>query len=79
MTLVWLRHSFGTIVEVGAGAITLFRVLQEIKTPFVYAGGDQKDALPADVRALLDEAEETGLAIAPNWLDQIGVLSHPVC
>jgi len=71
-------YSFGTVVDAGFGLTTLFTYLAESDMPFVYAGANQKDELPGEVKPLLEGAERDGRAIAPHWLDQIGVLSHPV-
>ncbi|CAD6590946.1 MAG: hypothetical protein TREMPRED_005929, partial [Tremellales sp. Tagirdzhanova-0007] len=69
--------SFGTIFDAGAGVTTLVGYLNETKTPFVFAGGKQKEYLPQAVQGLLAKAEEAGLGIAPDWVDQIGLLRHP--
>ncbi len=74
--LILFFDSFGTIVEAGSGLITLFNYLAEAKLPFIYAGGNQIDALPKEARAALESTEKDGRAIAPDWLDQIGLLSH---
>ena len=66
------------MVDAGAGVTTLIGYLNETKTPFVFAGGNQKKSLPQAVQGLLGEAEEAELGIAPDWLDQVGLLQHPV-
>ncbi|KAK4688049.1 hypothetical protein P7C73_g2080, partial [Tremellales sp. Uapishka_1] len=69
--------SFGTIVDAGEGFPVLFQYLKDQKLPFLYAGGSQKDSLPEDIQALLLQAEQDGWGLAPNWVNQINVLSHP--
>ena len=65
-------------MEAGPRLPVLFQYLKESKTPFIYACGNQKEALDDKVKTTLAEAEQGGFAIAPNWVDQIGVLAHPV-
>lgn len=72
------QGSFGTVVDGGENIIALFDYLAESKTPFIYAYGYQKELLPGHIVEILDEAEKDGRGLAPNWVDQLGVLAHPV-
>ncbi|WVQ78390.1 hypothetical protein IAT38_000476 [Cryptococcus sp. DSM 104549] len=68
--------SFGTIVNAGFGLPTIFDYLEESKTPYIYACGKQKESLPQHVKDTLAKSEAEGICIAPDWVDQVGVLSH---
>lgn len=70
--------SFGTLVDAGHGADVLFEELAAKKVPFVLAGGGQKSSFPESTRKLIQAAEEEGRAVAPDWVDVVAVLAHPV-
>ena len=70
--------SFGTLMDGGHGADVLFAYLAELKIPYVFAGGGQSSNLPQTTQVLVDTAELEGHAVAPEWLNQVGVLNHPV-
>ena len=65
-------------MDAGNGVDVLFELLQALKNPFILAGGNQLSALPEKARSLLVAAEKSGQALAPEWLDQVAVLKHPV-
>ncbi|WWC60992.1 uncharacterized protein I303_103569 [Kwoniella dejecticola CBS 10117] len=69
--------SFGTIVNAGPTLPALFDLLEETKTPYIYACGKQKNSLPQHIKDTLDLSEKEGICVAPDWVDQVGVLSHP--
>nr|XP_019042356.1 hypothetical protein I302_08959 [Kwoniella bestiolae CBS 10118]OCF21286.1 hypothetical protein I302_08959 [Kwoniella bestiolae CBS 10118] len=68
--------SFGTLVDAGPTLPALFDLLKEINTPYIYACGRQKHSLPQYIKDTLASSEKEGICIAPDWLDQVGVLSH---
>ncbi|WVQ69949.1 uncharacterized protein L199_008173 [Kwoniella botswanensis] len=68
--------SFGTLVNAGPTLPALFDLLEETKTPYIYACGKQKHSLPQHIKDTLEFSEKEGICIAPDWVDQVGVLSH---
>ncbi|TYJ51076.1 hypothetical protein B9479_008373, partial [Cryptococcus floricola] len=68
--------SFGTVVDAGFGLPVIFDYLEQTKTPYIYACGNQYDSLPQHVKDTLAISQAQGFCIAPNWVDQVGILSH---
>ncbi|ODN98410.1 hypothetical protein L198_03654 [Cryptococcus wingfieldii CBS 7118] len=68
--------SFGTVVNAGFGLPVIFDYLEQTKTPYIYACGNQYDSLPQHVKDTLAKSQAQGFCIAPNWVDQVGILSH---
>ncbi|WWC69328.1 uncharacterized protein I206_103266 [Kwoniella pini CBS 10737] len=68
--------SFGTLVNGGPSLSALFDLLKETKTPFIYACGNQKNSLNKNIKETLELCEKQGICISPNWVDQVGILSH---
>ena len=58
--------------------MVLLEYLERSKQPYVYACGSQKHTLSEEVKKSLERAEAQGQCIAPDWVDQIGLLNHPV-
>lgn len=68
----------GTIVTPGESLLTLFQLLVETDTPFIYTAGNQTSSLVDKIKAVVLPAQDKGRALVVGWIDQVGVLNHKV-